>query len=364
MPPSDAAHREVVSSVPTDSGVYYTSHYWNDLPRVVAYISEKCTGDRTKWWTADFHERFASTGPFEHALFVNCGNGWAERDFIDRGIVRRCTAFDFADDLLAQAERERGERDIRYFQADANLVDLGSDVYDLIVNVGALHHVQYINRMAAQLCRAMTEGGLLVSYDYVGPGRNQYSRSHWRRVQTANRALTPSLRNDRLRRPHLATMLLADPTEAIHSDLVRESLARYFTISEWHDAGGGIAYHIITHNLKFFADVPQEEQQAQIDSLLEQDERLERAGKVPSLFAYYLARPNKSALDDPSLGAFQAQEDARERWASTHSGTYTYFEYAQIRASRLFFAALRRLPPKVHQWGLRRVDWLAERFGV
>ncbi|HVB77132.1 MAG TPA: class I SAM-dependent methyltransferase [Candidatus Nitrosotalea sp.] len=364
MKGSEEPDGEVISSVPTDSGVYYTSHYWNDLPRVVAYISENCTGDPTKSWQSDFLERFCPDGPFAHGLFANCGNGWAERDFIDRGIVRKATAFDYAHDLLDQAERERGDRDITYFQADANRVDLGTDLYDLVVNVGALHHVQYINRMAAQLCRAMVEGGTLVSYDYVGPGRNQYSRAHWRQVRAANRALPAPLRKDRLRQPHLPTMLVSDPTEAIHADLVLDSLSRFFTMTEVHQAGGGIAYELLTHNPKFFGEVPDGEVAAELDVILAQDRRLGAAGKVPSLFAYYIARPNKAALGDASLDVFQAAEDARERWAARHRGTYTFAQYFQVQANRAFFAGLRWLPPRLHRWGLRLGERLSERFGL
>ena len=131
------------TAVPPTSEVYYSAIYWNDFQRVFEYMCENFTGDRTKWWTVDFQERFCQK-PFEHALVPLCGNGWVEREVIDRGIARKVTAFDYSTDLLRIAEGQRGGRRIFYFQADVNTVDFDEDQFDLVVNVASLHHVQYL----------------------------------------------------------------------------------------------------------------------------------------------------------------------------------------------------------------------------
>src|SRR5258708_39688948 len=102
-------------------------------------MSRCFTGNPEKWWQEDFKERFCAE-PFQSALFLNCGNGWVERGFIDGGMVASVLAFDYSADLVAEANAAKGDRPITYFQADANTVDLGEDKFDLIVNVAALHH--------------------------------------------------------------------------------------------------------------------------------------------------------------------------------------------------------------------------------
>jgi SAM-dependent methyltransferase len=337
-----ASPEDHATSVPPDSSVYYQSHYWNDLPRVLEYINENATGDRGLYWMADFKARFCRGGPFEHGLFVACGNGWAERDLIDRGIVRRATGFDYGADLLAAAEHDRGEREITYFRADINRVELEENAYDLVVNIGALHHVQYINRFARMLCRTLKPGGVLVAYDYIGPGRNQYSRRHWNLVSECNDALPPELRKDRMRRPHLPTMLAEDPTEAIHADLVLDALGRYFTVEERHDLGGGVAYEVLTHNPKFFGKVPDAVMTPHLERLLEKDRRLTADGAVPHLFSYYIARPDKQALVNPELDSFQHAEDAREQWAARHGGVYSWTQYGWLMCHRYWWKLARR----------------------
>lgn len=312
--------------VNTNSQVYYTGQYWNDFPRVVEYMSENFTGDKTKWWVADFQERFARQ-PFEHALALNCGNGWVEREFIDKGIAKRVTGFDYSIDLLRQAEKDKGTRSITYFQSDANRVDFHENQFDLIINVAALHHVQYINRLCCILCKCLKPNGLLVNFDYIGPHRNQYSFLHWYRIERVNRSLPSRIRKTPFVKPHLPTMLYSDPTEAIHSDLIFESVARYFDILERHDTGGGIAYEILTHNSKL-KDISADELNPYIDKILLEDRKYTRANSVPQMFSYFIARPNKRSLADAAaLRRLQDSEDEREAWSRAHHGTYSTRQY-------------------------------------
>lgn len=309
-----------------NSQVYYSGQYWNDLTRVVEYMCENFTGDKKKWWVEDFQERFAQQ-PFERALVLNCGNGWVERELSDKGIAKHFIAFDYSIDLLRQAQREKGARAISYFQSDANRIDFPENRFDLIVNVAALHHVQYINRLCCILSKCLKPNGILVNFDYIGPHRNQYSFTHWYRIKRVNRSLPDRIRKTPFVKPHLPTMLYADPTEAIHSDLIFEAVARYFDIIERHDTGGGIAYEILTHNTKL-KEIPSDELNPFIDQILSQDRKYTQAKLVPQMFSYFIARPNKKSLADRgTIQHFQKLEDHRENWSRAHHGTYSLRQY-------------------------------------
>jgi ubiquinone/menaquinone biosynthesis C-methylase UbiE len=305
---------------------YYTGTYWNDFHRVQEYMAENFTGDKQKWWTQDFKERFA-VQPFEHGLFLNCGNGWVERDFVDEAIVKRATAFDYSHDLLCEASTKRERRPIHYFQADANKVDFNADQFDLIVNVAALHHVQYINRLSYILCKTLKESGLFVNFDYIGPARNQYSRRHWYWIRQVNQSLPDFIRKSPLRKHHLPTMLYSDPTEAIHSDLIFPTLSRYFEIIERHDTGGGIAYEILTHNAKL-TSIPPEQLNPYIDQILAFDKKYTEEKKVPPLFSYFIAKPRKKKLVDwKKIRYYQELEDRREESARRMRWVYSNGDY-------------------------------------
>ena len=314
------------TAISKDSSVYYSGSYWNDFPLVLEYMCKNFTGDKKKWWMNDFQERFCPS-PFEHGLFLNCGNGWVERTFIDLKIVTRASAFDYSFDLLQEARRERGDRKINYLQADVNRIDFDSEQFDLIVNVAALHHVQYINRFCVILCKALKETGLFVNYDYIGPHRNQYSKKHWGYIKEINHSLPNSIRKEPLIKPHLPTMLQVDPTEAIHSELILETVKRYFDIFERHDTGGGIAYEVLTHNQNL-QGIPSKELDPYIDWLLDMDRKYTEEKRVPPLFSYFIARPKKEVLENEELmETYQVSEMVRERKAHTRRGTYSNRDY-------------------------------------
>jgi SAM-dependent methyltransferase len=329
--------------------IYYTEQYWNDLPKVLEYLCERYTGDSSRWWVVDFLDRYCSE-PFERGLFLNCGNGWVEREFVDRRMVRHAVAFDYSQQLLEEAEKQRGDRAITYFQADCNRLELEPNQFDLIVNVAALHHVQYLDRLCRMLCHAIRDDGVLVNCDYIGPSRNQYSWRHWLRIRRANRVLPPSLRRPRLRRPHLATMLVTDPTEAIHSSLILDTVARYFDIVERHDAGGGIAYELLSRNPPLARASPQH-RDPHIERVLALDLEATRAGKVPPLFSYFIARPRKRVLkDEARLAYWQRAEAESERVAERRRGVYSRPQYLRLlfqlglgRIQYLWHRAKRRL---------------------
>jgi SAM-dependent methyltransferase len=274
-------------------------------------------------------------------LVLNCGNGWVERELIDLGIVKKVTAFDYLFDLLRIAEKERGERPISYFQADANKIDFGENQFDLIVNVASLHHVQYINRLCHILCKAIVEDGILVNYDYIGPHRNQYPFKQWYYINKVNHSLPDSMKKSPIIKPHLPTMIYQDPTEAIHSELIIESVARYFEMFERHDTGGGIAYELLTNNPKL-KNVPADELDVHIKKILIADKKYTSLKRVPPLFSYFLAKPRKSLLSDKMrLEYFQRAEDLREKRARKRHGLYSNRQYLMLIAHSLWHKLLR-----------------------
>lgn len=301
--------------------IYYTGQYWNDFPKVLEYICEKCTGDKNKWWIQDFKERFAQK-PFRKGLFINCGNGWVERDFIDRKIVKQADAFDYSNKLLNIAERKREKRSISYFQADVNNIFLKANQYDLIVNVAAIHHVQYINRLCYNLATALKENGIFVNYDYIGPHRNQYTLIQWVLIHFINKLLPKATKQEPLCYPHLPTMLVQDPTEAIHSELIIKIVSRYFDIVERHNIGGGIAYPLLTHNPKL-KRVKTDIIDASIDSILKFDNIFTKLHFIPSMFSYFIAKPNIKALENIKLiKYYQRNEKLREKKAENFGNIY------------------------------------------
>lgn len=304
------------------SGVYYKPRYWNDLYLVKKYINKKFTNNSKTEWVFAFKRKYAKK-PIKKALFINCGNGWVERMFIDNKIVEQAVAFDISKKLIDQAVRKRGKRCVEYFTADVNKIELRENEYDLIVNVAALHHVQYINRLAFQLAKSLKKNGLMVNFDYVGPYRNQWTTKQWNTVVSENNMLPESLRHKSLFYPSVPVMLKEDPTEAVHSDLIIPVLHRYFHFVENKEAGGGLAYLLLTHNNAVFSHIKERKVQQLVKNILQLDNELHQKKILPNLFSYFILKPNKKIIASGFIARFwQIEEEVRETLSTIFWNTY------------------------------------------
>merc|ERR1711998_676124 len=118
----------------------------------------------------------------------------------------------------------------------------------MVVMFAAAHHVGRINRLFKNIYDVLDKNGWFVCYEYVGAHRNQYDSYTWEAIKEANLLLPPHLRQNMNNYPNIPTMLASDPSEAQHSELIMETIRRYFFIIVNNAVGGAIAYPLLTHN--------------------------------------------------------------------------------------------------------------------
>ncbi len=320
LPGPDELGEAVMSCVSPDSSVYYSGHYWNDLDAVGAYINRQITGHGGGRWHQHFRDRAGRQ--FRRALILNCGNGWVERELLDAGLVASAVGVDYSEELLASARASAQGLPLEYRQMDINRAPFPDGPFDLVVNHAAAHHIARLDRVFRALCRLLPESGWMVSYDYVGPHRNQWTTGAWEAAQQLNQSLPAELRQD-FRYPHLSTMLLQDPTEAVHSELVKPIFDRYFDTDEYVPVGGALAYLLLTHNVRLFSTSSLALRDAWVARILDADAAFQAEHPELALFAYFAGRPRKSALEDEGLlSRWAEEEDALEELAARHGGEY------------------------------------------
>jgi len=302
--------------------VYYKGNYWNDFDIVRSEINRRVSGcPQTNW-----HIHFQRTHPllrFEKALAINCGNGWVERDIFKTGLFSEVVGVDYLETLLqdARAQARTIAMPARYYQLDINRDPIPESGYDLIINHAGCHHIARLDHALRTFADLLDQDGYFINFDYVGPHRNQYPFDQWDRVWAVNETLPPSLRQE-LGYPHLPTMLATDPTEAVHSELILEFTARYFSIEEHRRVGGAIAYPLLTFNRKL-KEAPVDVRNHWIAYVLEQDATFTTENPDSSLFDFFVCRPNKTVLQDADLlQAFTREEVERESKAAENGGLY------------------------------------------
>jgi SAM-dependent methyltransferase len=303
--------------VNANAGVYYTGQYWNDLPAVRVHLNQRATGDTGTTWA---HHALQLRGrPFEKALFLNCGNGWVEREWLAEGVIKSAVGVDYSDELLAQARTASTGMPIEYHQLDTNTAAFPGEGYDLVVNHAAGHHVARIDKVLRAVCALLPADGWFVSWDYTGPHRNQYGWEQWAAAHRLNNRAPVALRN-RLRYPDRSSMVHDDPTEAIHPELFDDVLARYFDVLHDRALGGWLAYLLLTSNDRLFGS-PAETVDPWVAEVLRSDADEADAGRT--LFRYTIAKPNHHVLGEADrLTEWAAEEEARESAAGQNGGIY------------------------------------------
>lgn len=270
---------------------HYKDQYWNNLDLVQRYINENATGNKDTIWQVDILTRFKEHVPFKKVLVIGCGNGWVERQLYDLGIGLDFDAFDISEKYLKDAKNLCGNRKINYFKADINnLKNLGESTYDAIFNVGVLHHTFRLSLAVWILSRALKANGLMFNFDYVGPARNQYSNEHLEILKNINSGLPKRFQSPHPLRPSKRNFDFGDPSEAIHSDLVRGTVERFFDIIYQRDVNGGIAYQILWNNIDEFKKNDRESIDA-LEFLLKKDVEYAQSKKVPISFWYGVCTP-------------------------------------------------------------------------
>ncbi|MCA1719945.1 MAG: class I SAM-dependent methyltransferase [Actinobacteria bacterium] len=222
--------------------------------------------------------------------------------------------------MAAQQSFTIAEDSSVYYGGGINTAELPEGDYDLVVNFAAAHHIAHLDKVLRKVAEVLPEDGVFVSVDYVGPHRNQYGYEQWEAASALNASLPEQYRSS-FSYPHLPTMLAGDPTEAIHSELILETVDRYFRLEELNPVGGGLAYLVLSHNAGLHADPEGAEQDRIIRDVLDADAAWTK--DHDPLFVFFWGHPNKDVLTDQGrLDAWSREEEERERRAAANGGEY------------------------------------------
>jgi ubiquinone/menaquinone biosynthesis C-methylase UbiE len=113
------------------------------------------------------------------ALDVACGPG-----FLTLALAKRCaeaTGFDATDAFLALARAEaeqRGLRNVRFEQGDAEALPYPDGAFDLVTCRAAFHHFPRPERVLAEMARVTAPGGRVLVADMLGSEDAEQAELH------------------------------------------------------------------------------------------------------------------------------------------------------------------------------------------
>ncbi len=146
---------------------------WHRVEQQFARTMERATGHPDLYAYVAAHVAGRSSVDVLGLGSGACGN---ELDGIapllkNRGVRMRLTGLDINEEILAQAKAEAEKRDVPFtaLVQDANALLLEESSFDVIVAYAALHHFVDLDRVAAQIHRALRPDGVFVTVDVPTP---------------------------------------------------------------------------------------------------------------------------------------------------------------------------------------------------
>ncbi len=276
--------------------------HWTELEQVQRRINLRVGGDPG----VDPYLHFIKTYlglplHLDHALTLGCGFGELERGLAQYGTVVRHDAIDIAPGAVAEATRlasAGGHSHIRYWAADLNQVQLEPESFDCVFGVHAVHHLERLEHVFAEVRRALRPGGWFVLNEFVGPTRFQWTQRQLEVVNGLLAALPERLRRNRahegrikskVERPTIPEMCRIDPSEAVRSAEIMSLLPRSFEVVEFKGYGGTVL-HLLLHEIagNFQDDTPGA--RALLDAICDLEEALIAEGSLSHDFAFVVAR--------------------------------------------------------------------------
>ena len=158
-----------------------------------------------------------------------------------------------------------------------------------------LHHIKDLDDVLNKVYKSLKLDGLLVINEYVGPSRFQWSKEQLKIANDALKELPLSFRkrwhNNKIKskiyKPGLLRMILADPSEAVNSDLILSKIHDRFKVLEEKPLGGNIL-HLTLKDISQNFTSENEECVKWIQRLFQiEDEFLVKGNKTDFVFGVY-----------------------------------------------------------------------------
>ena len=231
----------------------------------------------------------------KYALVLGCGDMRSEHSMLIHPDVPfdRIDAYDVSTQSMQRAKEFTDSLglQVNYQAGDANTMDFPADTYSLVICYFAYHHFREVDRVAAQIAKTLTDGGIFVTIDYVGPPRLQYSKEQLYWAHHVLNTLPARYRKERTGavRTQIHSMPLdqISPDEAPCSDQILDALARNLDVTHQYN-WAGLLYPLLEGIGGNFADTPEDRKLVRF--FFDLDKLLVESGQIGPNYTMTVAR--------------------------------------------------------------------------
>jgi SAM-dependent methyltransferase len=265
---------------------------WLGHPIVIEHHNKLRGGLSLDAWLV---QKLAPVKPVKQALSIGAGVAAFELSLMNAGHIENIDLYEVSQVSINRA-REQAiqygiENRVRFFQQDINQVKLPRNRYDLVIFFSSLHHITDLNKVLEKVYRSLRKGGLLFAFEYVGPDRFAFPEYHTSIAKNLYKALDYELKCSlpELPLPNPPDVIEADPTEAVHSEQILETVELIFGNKEVLSLQGALT-PIIWYGLNHDALFDTQKGWDFVQLLLELDDALISSGRLPTYFAVLTSR--------------------------------------------------------------------------
>ncbi len=186
------------------------------------------------------------------------GNPGPEMTLMGTGCFSKIEVMDIAEGLLKKQRMlasERGLKGIEYVKQDFNKFTLEKNEYDVIWAVGTVHHVENLEYFFDQVKCALTDRGVFVLREYIGPNRMQYTELQLGIINDILSILPEKYKiqadgatvKHNVERPDVMELIKHDPTESVRPEDIMPLIKERFKIIKLAYTGGTILHPLLSY---------------------------------------------------------------------------------------------------------------------
>jgi SAM-dependent methyltransferase len=223
---------------------------WGDHPTVFRAVMRHALGSESENFFTFLQKNHPECAT-AHALSLCCGDGAFEQQLLEQGVFSSITGLELSPERIAKGRArlvQSGAAELDFLQKDVNQGDFGRSCFDVVFAKAALHHIQDLESAFDGIVRCLRPGGLLVTIDFFGPSRFQWTDAQ---LQACNHYwhehVPPALQLESdgsltppITRPRVEDMIAMDPSEAARSSELHAMINKYFDVLEDRALGGSL----------------------------------------------------------------------------------------------------------------------------
>lgn len=279
--------------------------YWETLPEIAKYQRKCMTGDENLdyfAYTLDYVRSNIGTKNLR-ALSIGCteGNPGPEVTLFRTGLFSKIDVMDIADGLIAKQAKiasDLGLTEISYRQTDLNNAVLEKNAYDLIWAVGTVHHIENLETLFEGVSDALTENGVFMMREFIGPNRFQFSDEQLGYVNeilsilpTKYKMTMEGVIKSTTRNIEVDELIKIDPSESVRSQEIMPVMRDRLDVFKLSYTGGTILFYLLAGIASNFEN--DEDAEAILKLLIMFERTLVEKNAIPSDYVFCMAKKRR-----------------------------------------------------------------------